>query len=167
MIKTIGVYSDFLGRIILLFVPFAMENAIASNSPSTDVFTNDGLRYMATNYSYLLLILASIVFLFIGSIIGYFYPTPQNNLKAYPKPLKLLISVCGGILAFIYYIETKKDIAPIIIIWVACVSFVSPAIIHLVHAFIIKFFTKSMDLSDDDLKRISESLKQENEENKP
>lgn len=167
MIKQIGAFCDLLGRIILLFVPIAMEQAIASISQSGSVLTNDGIRDIATNYSYLILILASIVFLVIGSIIGYFYPTPENNLKAYPKPVKMLISVCGGILAFIYYIETKNDITPSIILWVACVSFVSPAIIHLIHAFVIKFLTKNMDLSDDDLKRVSDILKQENEENKP
>lgn len=156
MIKEIGALCDLAGRIIILFVPFAMEYAIASNSH--DLLTNDGLRLIVASYSYILLIILSLIFLIIGSIVGYFYPTPRYGLRPYPKPIKVLISVAGGVLAFIYYIETKKDISPTIIIWVACVSFVFPAIIHLIHAFAIKFTSNKLNLSDEDLKRISRSL---------
>lgn len=163
MIKECGMLSDVLGRVTIPFVPFIMERAVASSS-TNEILTNSGLRFIATEYSYLLLITASLIFLIIGSIIGYFYPTPEYGLKAYPKQLKLLISVGGGVLAFIYYIETQKDLTPTVIIWVACVSFVFPAIIHLIHAFIVKFIQNKMNLSDNDIKRISEHL--DNQESK-
>jgi 4-hydroxybenzoate polyprenyltransferase len=66
-----------------------------------------------------------VFFLIVGSVVGYFYPTPKYGVKPYPKWLKLLISMGGGVLAFIYYIATKKDIHSVVIIWVACISFVS------------------------------------------
>lgn len=164
MIKEFGVLSDGLGRFSIAFVPLVMDKALASNTTS-ELLTNNWLRYFATEYSYALLIIASFVFLIIGSVIGYFYPTPEYGLKAYPKQLKLLISICGGVLAFIYYLQTQKDLMPTVIIWVACVSFVFPAIIHLVHAFIVKFAQNKMNLSDDDIKRITDQLNnQENQE---
>lgn len=156
MIKECGMLSDAVGRVTVPFVPFMMERVAISSS--NDLLTNNGLRYFATEYSYILLITASLIFLIIGSIIGYFYPTPEYGLKAYPKQLKLLISIGGGALAFIYYIETQKDLTPTVIVWVACVSFVFPAIIHLIHTFIVKFVQNKMNLSDDDIKRITDQL---------
>lgn len=164
MIKEFGMLSDGLGRVTVPFVPFMMERAVVSSS-TNELLTNSGLRFIATEYSYILLITASLVFLIIGSVIGYFYPTPEYGLKAYPKQLKLLISIGGGVLAFIYYLETQKDLTPTVIVWVACVSFVFPAIIHLIHAFIVKFVQSKMNLSDDDIKRITEQLNnQDNQE---
>lgn len=157
MIKIVGRLCDLVGRVLLITTPFIVEYAMAG-SASSGVLTNDGLRYFATTYSYFLLIMASVLFLIVGSVVGYFYPTPQYGVKPYPKWIKLLISMGGGILGFIYYIETKNDITPIIIIWVACVSFVSPAIIHLVHAGVIKFAMGKANLTDDDIKRIRDSF---------
>ena len=100
-------------------------------------------------------------FLIVGSTVGYFYPTPQYGLKPYPKWVKVLISVGGGLLAFVYYIESQKTISAAVIIWVAGVSFVSPAIIHLVHAAAIKFTGLKLLISDEDLKKIRKTFSRE------
>jgi len=161
MIYKIGGVSDFLGRIIIIFLPFLAEYAQAqanSKSLNNDVLSNEFLRNFAMTYSYLILIVGSLIFLVIGSVVGYFYPTPKYGVKPFPKWLKLLISITGGCLAFIYYIETKNDIQPIIIGWVACVSFVSPAIAHLVHAGAIKLTGLNIGVTDKDLEQINKSF---------
>jgi hypothetical protein len=161
MIYKIGGVSDFLGRIIIIFLPFLAEYAQAqSNSESlnNDVLSNEYLRNFAMTYSYLILIVGSIVFLVIGSVVGYFYPTPKYGVKPFPKWVKLLISITGGCLAFIYYLETKGDIKPIVIAWVACVSFVSPAIAHLIHAGAIKFTSLKTGVTNEDLESINKSF---------
>lgn len=158
MIKVIGRLSYLMGCMLSVATPFIAEYTLANNTLDNNVLSNDGLRNFATTYSYFLLIIASMFFLVIGSVVGYFYPTPQYGVKPYPKWLKLLISMGGGILGFIYYIETKKDITPVVIIWVACISFVFPAIIHLVHAGIIKFVMGKANLTEDDVKQIVKSF---------
>lgn len=162
MIKVVGQVCDWIGRVMLLSTPLVVEYASAS-STNVGLLTNDGIRGFATTYSYILMIIASLFFLMLGSIVGYFYPTPQYGVKPYPKWLKLVISVGGGTLAFIYYIETKSDLSVAIIIWVAAISFVSPAIIHLIHAGFIKFVMGKANLTDEDIKRISESFSRDQE----
>lgn len=162
MIKVVGRFCDWTGRIMLFSTPFVVDIAAAS-AVSNGYLTNDSLRSFATTYSYFLLIIASLIFLVLGSVVGYFYPTPEYGVKPYPKWLKLIISVGGGILGFIYYVETKNDIAPVIIIWVACISFVFPAIIHLIHAGIIKFVMGKANLTDEDIKRIQDSFNRDQE----
>ena len=158
MIKVIGRLCYLMGCMLSVATPFIAEYANANNTLNNNVLTNEGLRNLATTYSYLLLIIASVFFLIVGSVVGYFYPTPQYGVKPYPKWLKLLISMGGGVLAFIYYIETQKDITPIVILWVACISFVFPAIIHLIHAGFIKFVMGKANLTEDDVKQIVKSF---------
>ncbi len=158
MIKVIGRLCYLMGCLLSVTTPFIAKYASANNTLNNNVLSNDGLRNMVTTYSYFLLIIASVFFLIVGSVVGYFYPTPKYGVKPYPKWLKLLISMGGGVLAFIYYIATKKDIHSVVIIWVACISFVSPAIIHLVHAGIIKFVMGKANLTEDDVKQIVKSF---------
>lgn len=90
-----------------------------------------------------------------------FLPNAKYGVKPYPKWVKVLISVAGGSLAFVYYIESQRDITPAVIIWVGGVSFVFPAIIHLVHAAAIKFTGMKLLVSNEDLKRIVKSFGRE------
>jgi len=143
--------------------PFVTEYAratIDSKKIPVDpgILSNESLSNFAATYSYSVVILSSLVFLIIGSTVGYFYPTPQYGLKPYPKWVKVLISVGGGLLAFVYYLEVKNTITPAVIWWVAGVSFVFPAIIHLIHAAAIKITGLKLLITDKDLKRINKSF---------
>ena len=166
MNEYIGVLFGFLWRVLWCLFPFVTEYAkaaIQSKSVNVDanLLSNDSLSRFAETYSYSVVIIGCLVFLVIGSTVGYFYPTPQYGPKAYPKWVKVLISVGCGSLAFIYYIETQKTISAAAIIWVAGVSFVSPAIIHLVHAAAIKATGLKLMISDEDLKKIRKTFSRE------
>lgn len=152
-------------RIMWFFLPLVSEVALA-NKPTFNplTLTNEGLRSLTSIYSDAILLVSCFVLLIFGTTIGYFFPTPKYGAKPYPKPLKLLISVFGGILAFIYYVHTEKMITPAVVIWVAGVSFVSPAIIHLVHAAAIKFTGSKLNVTDEDVTRVEQSFNR-NEEN--
>ena len=101
MIKVIGRLCYLMGCMLSVTTPFIAKYASANNALNNNVLSNDGLRNMVTTYSYFLLIIASVFFLIVGSVVGYFYPTPKYGVKPYPKWLKLLISMGGGVLAFI------------------------------------------------------------------
>lgn len=147
-----------LWRVAIIFLPLS-EAAFASLGKQSPFLTNAYIREMAANYSDFLLLLACLLLLVGGTTIGYFFPTPQYGAKPLPKPIKLLISVCCGCLAFIYYIHTEKDISGAVILWVAAVSFVSPAIIHLLHAGAIKFTGIKIFVTPTDLDNIKKSFK--------
>lgn len=164
MIEKIGVIFSLLWRVLWCFFPFVTEYtaaAVNAKSVDTNALSNDAIRLFMTSYSYSVLIVTCIFFLIIGSVVGYFYPTPKYGVKPYPKWVKVLISMSGGMLAFVYYIHSQKDITPAVIIWVAGVSFVAPAIIHLVHAAAIKFTGLKFLVTDEDLKRIIKSFGRE------
>lgn len=150
-------------RIMWFFLPLVSEAALASHPTKSNLFTNETVREAVSIYSDAILLVSCFILLIFGTTIGYFFPTPRYGAKPYPKPLKLLISIFGGVLAFIYYIHTEKDITPAVVIWVAGVSFVSPAIIHLVHAAAIKITGSKLDITDEDLDRISQSFDREKE----
>lgn len=165
MIDKLGICSKVIGYLLMLTIPFATELTQASGSRISQagavhesLLSNESLRNFAATYSYFMLILASIVFLLIGSIVGVFYPTPKYGPRPYPKWLKLLLSMAGGSLAFIYYIATNKDITPIILIWVAAVSFVFPAIAHLIHAAAIKAASLRLMVNTSDIEEINKSF---------
>lgn len=166
MSEKIGFLFGLVWRILWCLFPFVTEYtqaAIKNRSMNVDanVLSNDSLSRFAETYSYSVVIVGCVIFLIVGSTVGYFYPTPQYGLKPYPKWVKVLISVGGGLLAFVYYIESQKTISAAVIIWVAGVSFVSPAIIHLVHAAAIKFTGLKLLISDEDLKKIRKTFSRE------
>ncbi|MBJ9425159.1 hypothetical protein [Acinetobacter seifertii] len=147
-------------RVVWLFLPCteAAFAALDKNPKGAAFLTNEALRQSTANHSDVILTFACIVVLICGTTIGYFFPTPEYGAKPLPKPIKLLISMTCGFLAFVYYIHTEKYITPAVIIWVAGVSFVSPAIIHLVHAAAIKFTGMRLGLNDNDLNKIEKSF---------
>lgn len=154
-------------RIAWLFIPFIQNTfaALAKNpDPAISVFRNENIRTVAASYSDVLLMICCLIFLIIFTTIGYFFPTPQYGPKPYPKIIKILISVSCGILAFIYYLHTEKVINFAAIFWVAGVSFVSPATIHLIHAAAIKLAGTKTNVTDEDLKKINESFRRREEE---
>lgn len=164
MIEKTGVVFSLFWRVLWCLFPFVTEySAAAVNTKKVEAhgLSNDAIRYFIENYSYSVVIVACVFFLIIGSVVGYFYPAPKYGVKPYPKWLKILISMGGGMLAFIHYIHSQKDITPAVIIWVAGVSFVAPAIIHLIHAAAIKFTGMKLLVSDEDLKRINKSFGRE------
>lgn len=149
-------------RAAIIFLPLN-EVAFAALEKQTPFLSNSYIRDFASTYSDFILIVGCLFLLAAGSTIGYFFPTPQYGAKPLPKPIKLLISIVGGCLAFIYYIHTEKTITPAVIWWVAAVSFVSPAIIHLVHAAAIKFTGMRVGVTQEDLDIIRKSFKDEND----
>ncbi|OTG87864.1 hypothetical protein B9T34_16135 [Acinetobacter sp. ANC 3813] len=165
MIEKLGIVSKAIGYFLMVAMPLAADLAQAGSTRLAQtsamhghVLSNDSLRSFAVTYSYFMLILASLVFLVIGSIVGVFYPTPKYGPRPYPKWIKLLLSIAGGSLAFIYYISTKKDIGPIILLWVAAVSFVFPAIAHLIHAAAIKAASLRLSVNQSDIDQINKSF---------
>lgn len=155
---------DLLWRVLWCAFPFVTEYATAAMShkeSSANMLSNDHVRSLATNYSDSLLIVACVFFLCVGTLVGYFYPTPKYGLKPYPKFLKIVISVALGTLAFMYYLEDNKQITPAVCIYVAGVSFVAPAIIHLIHAAVIKGVGLKLNVTEDDLSRINRSFRDE------
>lgn len=155
-------FMGLLGRIIWIISPLIVEIFdrvfIGENTSHLSILSNDSIRGMATNYSDSLTILLCLLVVCVGSILGVFYPTPKYGDRPMPKWLKGILSVTAGVMAFAYYIDTKKNISPAICIWVAGVSFVAPAIVHLVHAGAIKFVGKKLKITGMDLKRIRKSF---------
>ncbi len=152
---------ELFWRVAFLFLPLFSEAALASQPYRPSVFSNETIRTFSTLYSDVILIASCIVLMIFGSTIGYFFPTPKYGAKPFPKPIKLMISVFGGVLAFVYYIHTEKNITPAVIIWVAGVSFVFPAIIHLFHAAAIKITGSKVNITDQDLKDIESTFRKE------
>ena len=147
-------------RAAIIFLPMT-EVAFAALERQSPFLGNSNVRDFASTYSDVILIVGSIFLLVAGSTIGYFFPTPQYGAKPLPKPIKLLISVVCGFLAFAYYVHTEKTISLAVLWWVAAVSFVSPAIIHLVHAAAIKFVGIRAGVTQDDLDNIKRSFGEE------
>lgn len=168
MNEKISFIFSLFWRVMWCLFPFTTEYtkaAIISESVKVDTaanaLSNESLRQFAVTYSYSVVIFSCLIFLIVGTTVGYFYPTPKYGIKPYPKWVKVLISVAGGGIAFIYYIESNQDITPAVIIWVGGVSFVFPAIIHLIHAAAIKFTGTKLLVSNKDLKQIIKSFGRE------
>lgn len=152
---------ELFWRVAFLFLPSVSEAALASQPYRPSLFSNETIRNFSTLYSDVILITSCIVLMIFGLTIGYFFPTPKYGAKPFPKPIKLMISVFGGVLAFVYYVHTEKNITPAVIIWVAGVSFVFPAIIHLFHAAAIKITGSKVNITDQDLKDIESTFRKE------
>ena len=154
----------FLCNLALKFVWFglpAIGQALYVNKDTADLLTNASMRNFAGTYSDFILGLLSIFMMIVMSIVGYFYPTPEYGQKPLPKPIQLLTSMVGGIVAFMYYIEKHGQISSAVIIWVGGVAFIAPATLHLVHAGAIKFGYEFFRLSDKWLTKIIKSFRKE------
>lgn len=160
MIEQVGLSFSLLWRVAFCAFPWAFYHAHAAvQGQGVSVLHNDNMRAWAAGYSDSLLIIACIFFLFAGTLVGYFYPTPRYGLKPYPKSIKIVISITFGLLAFVYYLEDNQTITPAVCVYVAGVSFVAPAIIHLIHAAAIKFTGLKFLITEEDLDRINKSFK--------
>ncbi|HCA5287670.1 TPA: hypothetical protein MW252_003815 [Acinetobacter nosocomialis] len=96
------------------------------------------LSSIAVQYSDELIVIACIVLLILCSVIGVFYRTPVYGGKPIPLLLKIPICVTGGLFAFLYCLHIDKALTLFTPFWVGGISFISPAIIHLTHAWLIK-----------------------------
>ena len=162
MKEKLSLIYGLLWRVAWLFIPIFSENASArANSAS---MSNEGIRLIVSIYSDAIIIIACIVLSIAGSVVGYFFPIPKYGPEPMPKPVKLLLSMIGGMLAFVYYIHTQQLITPAVIIWVFGVSFVFPAIAHLLHAAAIKFTGSRANISAEELKQIAESFQKKDQD---
>jgi hypothetical protein len=163
MSDNLKLISALLWRIVWLFLP-CTEAAFAAFNKDTktaSLLTNEVLRESTASHSDFILTVACVIVLILGSTIGYFFPTPQYGAKPIPKPIKLLISITCGFIAFVYYIHSENEITTGVIFWVAGVSFVSPAIIHLFHAAMIKKAEEKTGVTEEDLERIKKTFRDE------
>lgn len=76
---------------------------------------------------------ACILCLFLGVLMGTFYESPEDSPKPIPLGLKCIISIAGGVFAFIWVLHNDKQLTLLNPLWVGAVSFLSPAIIQIAH----------------------------------
>lgn len=113
-----------------------------------------GLGAFALQYSDELIVVACLILLVLSSIIGVFYKTPVYGGKPMSLWLKAPICIAGGFIAFLYSLYLDKSLTLLTPIWVGGVSFIAPAIIHLVHAALIKHFGMKVGIDPDLLKKL-------------
>lgn len=101
---------------------------------------HQGLGEFATQYSNELIVVACIFLMVISSVIGVFYKTPVYGGKPMPLLLKAPVCVAGGFCAFLYCLHVDKALTLLTPMWVGGMSFIAPAVLHLVHALLIKHF---------------------------
>lgn len=70
----------------------------------------------------------------LGVVMGTFYPAPEDTPKNLPFWLKFVISINGGILAFIYVLHADKQLTLLTPIWVWAVAFLFPAVIEILRS---------------------------------
>ena len=94
---------------------------------------------LVATYPTELIFFGSILCLFLGSLLGTFYPVPED-VKKRPMSLsiKFLVSVSFGIVAFIYVLHIDKGLTLLNPLWVGGVAFIAPAIVEIVRAWLIK-----------------------------
>jgi hypothetical protein len=113
-------------------------NQVLAKSGGGENTTNLGA--FALQYSDELIAVSCLILLVLRSGIGVFYKTPVYGGKPLSLWLKAPICVAGGFIAFLYSLYLDKSLTLLTPIWVGGVSFIAPAIIHLVHAALIKHF---------------------------
>lgn len=113
-------------------------NQVLAKSGGGENTTNLGA--FALQYSDELIAVSCLILLVLSSVIGVFYKTPVYGGKPLSLWLKAPICVAGGFIAFLYSLYLDKSLTLLTPIWVGGVSFIAPAIIHLVHAALIKHF---------------------------
>lgn len=130
--------------LVALYQP--ANNVLAQQS--TDK-TDQSLGNFAIQYSNELLVAACLFLLVLSSIIGVFYKTPVYGGKPLPLSLKAPVCVAGGFCAFLYCLHADQKLTLLTPIWVGAMSFIAPAILHLVHAVLIKHFGVKMGIDPD------------------
>jgi len=113
-------------------------NQVLAKSGGGEHPTNLGA--FALQYSDELIAVSCLFLLVLSSVIGVFYKTPVYGGKPLSLWLKAPICIAGGFIAFLYSLYLDKSLTLLTPIWVGGVSFIAPAIIHLVHAALIKHF---------------------------
>lgn len=145
--KTDSLFKPFMryASLVILF-PHANRAFAAMTAEKDD---SKGVTQWAISYGDELLIAACLFLLVLGSIMGMFYRTPVYGGKELTAPLKLLASIAGGFIAFLYCLHVDRSLTFLTPIYVAGVSFIFPALVHLVHAICIKYFGMKTGLSRD------------------
>lgn len=128
-----------------------MNQALAKGGGNPD---QAGLSSFAIQYSDELLVVACLFLLVISSFIGVFYKTPVYGGKPLPLWLKAPICVTGGFIAFLFCLHIDKALTLLTPIYVGAISFISPAIIHLIHAVLIQKFGLRIGLNEEYLKEL-------------
>lgn len=116
---------------VFLSVPvLTLRRTFAAESP---------LAQLVATYPTELIFFGSMLCLVLGSLLGTFYPVPED-VKKRPMSLgiKFLVSVSFGIMAFIYVLHIDKSLTLLNPLWVGGVAFIAPAIIEIVRAWLIK-----------------------------
>lgn len=100
---------------------------------------------LVATYPTELILFGSILCLFLGSLLGTFYPVPED-VKKRPMSLgiKFLVSVSFGVIAFIYVLHVDKGLTLLNPVWVGGVAFIAPAIVEIVRAWLIKAVQSKM-----------------------
>lgn len=122
---------------VFLSVPvLTLRRTFAAASPLAD---------LVAEYPTELIFFGSILCLLLGSLLGTFYPVPED-VKKRPMSLgiKFLVSVSFGVIAFIYVLHIDKGLTLLNPVWVGGVAFIAPAIIEIVRAWLIKAVSSKM-----------------------
>jgi len=122
---------------LFLSVPFLTLRRTFAASPLVD---------LVADYPTELILLGSMLCLFLGSLLGTFYPVP-DDVKKQPMSLsiKFLVSVSFGIMAFIYVLHIDKGLTLLNPLWVGGVAFIAPAIVEITRAWLIKAVSSKME----------------------
>lgn len=139
--------EDKLKKLTLLVPAMKYLSFLVLYQPVNQALAKSGGSEQPTNlgafalmYSNELIVVACLILLVLSSIIGVFYKTPVYGGKPLSLWLKAPICIAGGFIAFLYSLYLDKCLTLLTPIWVGGVSFIAPAIIHLVHAALIKHF---------------------------
>jgi hypothetical protein len=134
----LSVLWAFLWRLsFALSVPFLTpQKSTAAASP---------LAVLVADYPTELIFIGSLLCLFLGSLLGTFYPVP-DDVKTKPMSLsiKFLVSVSFGVAAFIYVLSVDGSLTLVNPLWVGGVAFIAPAIVEIVRAWLIKAVSSKM-----------------------
>ncbi|WP_147433938.1 hypothetical protein [Acinetobacter chengduensis] len=123
---------------------------------------DSGLGQFAVQYSDELLVAACIFLMIISSFIGVFYKTPVYGGKPLPMWLKAPVCIAGGFIAFLFCLHVDKALTLLTPIYVGAVSFISPAVIHLVHAVLVQKFGLRLGVDEELLKKLEANASTEN-----
>lgn len=77
-----------------------------------------------------LIVLGSLVFLVLGTLGGAVMPQAENE-KPLPIYVKVIVSLIAGLSAFVYVVDSEKQLTMMCMLWVGGVSFVGPLIFQL------------------------------------
>lgn len=115
---------------VVLSVPLLTLRRTFAASPLAD---------LVATYPTELIFFGSILCLVLGSMLGTFYPVPEDVQKnPMSRSVKFLVSVSFGIAAFIYVLSIDKTLTLVNPLWVGGVAFIAPAIVEILRAWLIK-----------------------------